>query len=43
MLTIISTCACAGMIVGIINITGLGMQLSSIMVDLSGGSCCRCS
>jgi TRAP transporter 4TM/12TM fusion protein len=37
MLTIISTCACAGMIVGIINITGLGMQLSSIMVDLSGG------
>lgn len=37
MLTIISTCACAGMIVGVINITGLGMQLSSIMVDLSGG------
>jgi TRAP transporter 4TM/12TM fusion protein len=37
MLTIISTCACAGMVVGIINITGLGMQLSSIMVDLSGG------
>lgn len=37
MLTIIGTCACAGMIVGVINITGLGMQLSSIMVDLSGG------
>jgi len=38
MLTIISTCACAGLIVGVVNITGLGMQLSSILVDLSGGS-----
>lgn len=37
MLTIIATCACAGMIVGIINVTGLGMQLSSILVELSGG------
>jgi len=38
MLTIISTCACAGVIVGVVNISGLGMQLSSILVDLSGGS-----
>jgi TRAP transporter 4TM/12TM fusion protein len=38
MLTIIATCACAGVIVGVINLSGLGMQLSSILVDLSGGN-----
>ncbi|OPY84939.1 MAG: Sialic acid TRAP transporter permease protein SiaT [Smithella sp. PtaU1.Bin162] len=38
MLTIIATCATAGLIVGVVNLSGLGMQLSSILVDLSGGS-----
>lgn len=38
MLTIIATCATAGIIVGTINLTGLGMQLSSILVELSGGN-----
>lgn len=37
MLVIIATCACAGIIVGIINVTGLGVQLSSIAIELSGG------
>jgi len=37
MLVIIATCACSGMIVGIINVTGLGVQLSSIALELSGG------
>lgn len=38
MLTIVATCATAGIIVGVVNLSGLGMQLSSILVDLSGGS-----
>ncbi len=37
MLVIVATCACSGMIVGIINVTGLGVQLSSIALEISGG------
>ena len=37
MLSIIGCCACAGIIIGVVNLTGLGMQLSSILVTLSGG------
>jgi TRAP-type uncharacterized transport system fused permease subunit len=36
-LGIIATCACAGLIVGIVNLTGLGLTLSSIIVSLGGG------
>ncbi|MEN6420303.1 MAG: TRAP transporter fused permease subunit [Smithella sp.] len=38
MLTIVATCATAGIIVGVVNLSGLGMQLSSILIELSGGS-----
>jgi TRAP transporter 4TM/12TM fusion protein len=36
-LGIIATCACAGLIVGIVNLTGLGLTLSSIIVAVGGG------
>jgi TRAP transporter 4TM/12TM fusion protein len=36
-LGIVATCACAGLIVGIVNLTGLGLTLSSIIVSLGGG------
>jgi TRAP transporter 4TM/12TM fusion protein len=36
-LGIIATCACAGLIVCIVNLTGLGLTLSAIIVDLGGG------
>ena len=32
------TCACAGIIVGVVTLTGVGLNLSSIVVDLSSGS-----
>jgi len=33
-----AACACAGIIVGIINLTGLGQRITSIVLNLSGGS-----
>jgi TRAP transporter 4TM/12TM fusion protein len=32
------TCACAGIIVGIVTLTGVGLNLSGIVVDLASGS-----
>jgi len=32
------TCATAGIIVGVVTLTGLGLKLSGLMVDLAGGS-----
>lgn len=37
-LGIIATCACAGIIVAVVNLTGLGLTLSGIIVELGGGS-----
>ena len=37
-LGVASTCACAGIIVGIINLTGMGLKFSGIIVDLAGGN-----
>jgi len=37
-LTVALTCACAGIIIGIVNLTGLGLRISSFIVDLSGGN-----
>ena len=36
--SIIAACACAGIIVGVLSLTGLGLTLSSALVDLAGGS-----
>jgi len=36
-ISVASACACAGIIVGMFTITGLGMKLSYILIDLSGG------
>ncbi|WP_426956004.1 TRAP transporter permease [Muricoccus radiodurans] len=35
---IAATCACAGIIVGVITLTGLGLKFSDIAIDLAGGS-----
>jgi TRAP transporter 4TM/12TM fusion protein len=37
-LSVASTCACAGIIVGVINLTGIGLKFSGIIVDLAGGN-----
>lgn len=34
---IIATCACAGLIVSVVNLTGLGLTISSIIVGVGGG------
>lgn len=36
-LTVAVTCAVAGIVVGIITLTGLGLKLSGIIIDMSGG------
>ena len=33
-----TTCACAGIIVGVVTLTGLGLKFSSIVIDYAGGS-----
>jgi TRAP transporter 4TM/12TM fusion protein len=38
MASVALTCACAGIIVGIVTLTGVGLNLSSIVVDLASGS-----
>jgi TRAP transporter 4TM/12TM fusion protein len=37
-LTAASTCAIAGIIVGVVTLTGLGLKFSSIVIDYAGGS-----
>ena len=37
-LSVASTCACAGLIVGVINLTGIGLKFSGIIVDMAGGN-----
>jgi TRAP transporter 4TM/12TM fusion protein len=37
-LGVASTCACAGIIVGVINLTGIGLKFSGIIVDMAGGN-----
>jgi TRAP transporter 4TM/12TM fusion protein len=37
-LGITATCACAGIIVSVVNLTGLGLTISGMIVDLGGGS-----
>src|SRR5581483_7319481 len=33
-----TTCACAGIVVGVVTLTGLGLKFSSIVIDYAGGS-----
>ena len=37
-LTVALTCACAGIIVGVVNLTGIGLKLSSFIISLAGGN-----
>jgi TRAP-type uncharacterized transport system fused permease subunit len=39
-LNVAATCAGAGIIVGVVTLTGLGLKFSSIVIDYAGGSCC---
>ncbi len=36
-LTVIMACACAGLVIGIVTLTGVGLRLSSIIIAFSGG------
>ena len=38
MLSVASTCATAGIIVGVVTLTGLGLKFSMIILDLAGGN-----
>jgi TRAP transporter 4TM/12TM fusion protein len=38
MLNVAATCAGAGIIVGVVTLTGLGLKFSSIVIDMAGGS-----
>jgi TRAP-type uncharacterized transport system fused permease subunit len=37
-LSVAATCACAGIIVGVINLTGIGLKFSGIIVEIAGGN-----
>lgn len=37
-LSVAATCACAGLIVGVINLTGIGLKFSGIIVDIAAGN-----
>jgi TRAP transporter 4TM/12TM fusion protein len=37
-LGVAATCACAGIILGVINLTGIGLKFSGIIVDLAAGN-----
>ena len=42
-LPVAATCAAAGIIVAVVTLTGLGLNLSSIIVDVAGGSLFLCA
>ena len=37
-LVVAAACACAGIVIGVIDLTGLGLRFSGIMVEMSGGN-----
>lgn len=37
MLEVVTACACAGIVIGILSLTGMGLQLSSVLTSLAGG------
>jgi TRAP transporter 4TM/12TM fusion protein len=37
-LSVVATCATAGIIVGVVTLTGLGLRVSGLVVDMAGGS-----
>ncbi|GAE28586.1 TRAP-type uncharacterized transport system [Halalkalibacter wakoensis JCM 9140] len=36
-LVVAAACACAGIVIGVINMTGMGLRFSGILIELSGG------
>ena len=39
-LPVAATTATAGIIVGVVTLTGLGLKVAGLIVTLAGGSCC---
>ncbi|MFC5590293.1 TRAP transporter permease [Sporosarcina soli] len=37
-LMVVSACACAGIVIGVIDMTGIGLRFAGILTDLAGGS-----
>lgn len=37
-LVVIAACACAGIVIGVIDMTGIGLRFSGLLLDLSGGN-----
>lgn len=36
-LTVVTACACAGIVIGVVTLTGVGLRLSTVVIGLSGG------
>src|SRR5699024_459730 len=37
-LVVVAACACAGIVIGVINMTGMGLRFSSVLLELSAGN-----
>ena len=37
-LVVAAACACAGIVIGVINMTGMGLRFSGVLIELSGGN-----
>lgn len=38
MLVVVTACACAGIVIGVINVTGFGLKISDLMIGIAHGS-----
>ena len=38
MLEVVTACACAGIVIGMLSLTGMGLQLSNVLTSLAGGN-----
>lgn len=37
-LVVAAACACAGIVIGVINMTGMGLRFSGVLIELAGGN-----
>ena len=38
MLEVVTACACAGIVIGMLSLSGMGLQLSNVLTSLAGGN-----
>lgn len=38
MLAVVTACACAGIVIGVVNVTGFGLKISDLIIDIAHGS-----